>query len=320
MNDNQARMNPKALTTPIVPCLWFDDQAEAAARFYVSAFAGGRVVATSRYPESSDNPGGKPRGSVLTVEFEVAGQRFTALNGGPIFTVNPSISFFVFVDTAEEADHLFSKLVKNGQALMPLGEYPWSKSYGWVQDRFGVSWQIMTGGRPQTEATIAACLMFSGRVHGKAEDALQSYAKIFKDARVDSIERYGTGEGPENTVKHGRISIGGQTLIAMDSHVQHGVTFNEGVSLQVMCESQRELDHYWEALSEGGEQGPCGWLKDRFGVSWQVVPKDIAEWMTSKDTAARDRAFQAVMGMKKLDIAAIRTAFEGRALPQSARI
>lgn len=314
MNNQQAQVNRKAVTPgPIVPCLWFDDQAEAAADLYVSAFSGGRIVATSRYPESSDNPGGKPRGSILTVELELAGQRFTALNGGPIFTVNPSISFFVFVDTAEEADRLFSKLGDGGQALMPLGDYPWSKRYGWIQDRFGVSWQIMTGERPQTGTTIAACLMFSGSVHGKAEAALQSYVKIFKNARADAIERYAAGEGPEHTVKHGRISIGGQTLIAMDSHVKHEFSFNEGVSLQVLCDNQRELDHYWEALAEGGEHGPCGWLKDRFGVSWQVVPKDIAEWFASRDTAARDRAFQAVMGMKKLDIATIRTAFEGRA-------
>jgi predicted 3-demethylubiquinone-9 3-methyltransferase (glyoxalase superfamily) len=300
-----------ATTRPITPCLWFDDQAESAAEFYVSMFSAGSILATSHYPEFSDNPGGKPRGSVLTVEFELAGQRFTALNGGPIFRVNPSISFFVFVDAAADADSLASRLAVGGQELMPLGEYPWSQRYGWVQDRFGVSWQIMLGGRPQTGAKIAPCLMFAGSVHGKAEAALQRYANIFENARIDSIEHYGAGEGPENTVKHGRLSVGAQTLIAMDSHVEHGFTFNEAVSLQVVCESQREIDKYWDALSEGGEQGPCGWLKDRFGVSWQIVPKGIAEWMTSRDTAARDRAFHAVMGMKKLDIATIRTAFEG---------
>jgi predicted 3-demethylubiquinone-9 3-methyltransferase (glyoxalase superfamily) len=79
-----------------------------------------------------------------------------------------------------------------------------------------------------------------------------------------------------------------------------------------MCEDQAEVDRYWEALGAGGNHGPCGWLKDRFGLSWQVVPKEISTWMTSGDAAARDRAFQAVMGMGKLDLAAIRRAFEGR--------
>lgn len=297
---------------PLVPCLWFDDQAERAASFYTETFPGGRVTAVSHYPESGDNPSGKPRGSVLTVEFEVAGQRFTALNGGPNFTINPSISFFVHVDTAEQVERLFKKLESGGEVLMPLGEYPWSARYGWVKDRFGVSWQVIAGRRPEGGATIAPCLMFAGSQHGKAEAALNAYARIFRNARVEAFERYAAHEGPEGTIKHGRIAIGAQTLIAMDSHIDHGFTFNEGLSLQVMCDDQADLDRYWAALSEGGEEGPCGWLKDRFGVSWQVVPTGIAGWMSSKDTAARDRAFRAVMGMKKLDIAAIQAAFDGR--------
>jgi predicted 3-demethylubiquinone-9 3-methyltransferase (glyoxalase superfamily) len=298
---------------PIVPCLWFDDQAEAAARFYIETFRAGAITAVSRYPESSDNPSGKPRGSVLTVEFEIAGQRFTALNGGPHFTINPSISFFVHAETPEEADRLFTRLASGGSVLMPLGEYPWSRRYGWTCDRFGVSWQVITGSRPQTPSPIMPCLMFTGRQHGHAEAALATYAKLFPGGRVETLDRYAESEGPEGTIKHGRIRIGEQSLSAMDSHIDHGFTFNEAVSLQVMCDDQAEVDRYWAALSEGGEQGPCGWLKDRFGVSWQVVPSSIAEWLTSTDTAAKDRAFQAVMTMKKLDIATIQAAFAGRA-------
>jgi predicted 3-demethylubiquinone-9 3-methyltransferase (glyoxalase superfamily) len=298
--------------SPIVPCLWFDDQATAAAEFYTSTFPGGRVTAVSHYPESSDNPSGKPRGSVLTVEFEVAGQRFTALNGGPQFSINPSLSFFAYVDSVDEAERLFARLASGGRVLMPIAEYPWSPRYGWANDRFGVSWQVITGQRPAGAAVIAPCLMFNGRVHGKAESALEAYARILPQGSVEAIERYSAGEGgTEGTVKHGRITVGAQTLIAMDSHIDHGFTFNEAVSLQVMCEDQAEVDRYWAALSEGGEQGPCGWLKDRFGVSWQVVPSCIVEWITSKDTAARDRAFKAVMNMGKLDIATIRAAFLG---------
>jgi predicted 3-demethylubiquinone-9 3-methyltransferase (glyoxalase superfamily) len=106
--------------------------------------------------------------------------------------------------------------------------------------------------------------------------------------------------------------IAGQETVAMDSHIQHGSAFNEGLSLQVMCKDQSEVDHHWASLSEGGEQGPCGWLKDRFGLSWQVVPADIVAWLTSKDVAARDRAFEAMMGMSKPDIAALQAAFTGK--------
>jgi predicted 3-demethylubiquinone-9 3-methyltransferase (glyoxalase superfamily) len=294
----------------IIPCLWFDSEAEEAAAFYVEAFPDGLIAATSRYPESNDNPGGRPRGSVLTVEFEVAGQRFTALNGGPMFVMNPSISFFVYVDGPEQASRLFSDLADGGEVLMPIDSYPWSERYGWVEDRFGVSWQVMAARRAPGDATIVPCLMFAGAQHGRAEEAMREYARIFAGGRIDSVERYAFGEGPTSAVKHGRFVLAGQQMTAMDSHVGHGVTFNEAISLQVMCEDQDELDCYWEALSEGGEKGECGWLKDRFGLSWQVAPTAIAEWMATEDAVARDRAFAALLQMKKLDIAALKRAYE----------
>jgi predicted 3-demethylubiquinone-9 3-methyltransferase (glyoxalase superfamily) len=296
----------------ITPCIWLDDQAEQAAAFYVRTFPAGRIIAASRYPESSDNPSARPRGSVLTVDFEVAGQRFTALNGGPIFVLNPSISFFVHVDTPADAERLFAALADGGEVLMPLDSYPWSERYGWVKDRFGVSWQVIAGRRAEGGRTIAPCLMFAGPQHGRAAEAMRLFAGIFPGGRIDSMERYAAGEGPPGTVKHGRFGLAGHEMVAMDSHVDHGVTFNEALSLQVMCEDQDEIDRYWTALSDGGEPGPCGWLKDRFGLSWQVVPTAIAEWMTSTDTAARDRAFEVMLQMKKLDIAALRRAYEGR--------
>jgi len=296
---------------PIVPCLWFDDQAEAAARFYTETFPTGRVTAVSRYPESSDNPSGKPRGSVMTVEFDVAGQRFTALNGGPEFVPNPSISFFVQVETVEEADRLFSALAERGEVLMPLDAYPWSQRYGWAKDRFGISWQVIAGRRAPADPTIVPCLMFSGAQQGTAEEAIRAYVGIFPEGRIVSVERYAAGEGPEGNVKHGRFVVAGQHMVAMDSHIDHGITFNEAISLQLMCQDQDEVDRYWAALCEGGQEGPCGWLEDRFGVSWQVVPIGIDDWMASRDIAARDRAFRALMGMKKLDIAALQAAFDG---------
>ncbi len=292
----------------IVPCLWFDDQAERAADFYTRTFPQGRITAVSHYPASSDNPSGKPHGSVLTVEFEIVGQRFTALNGGPQFELNPSISFFVQL-AADQVDGMFSALSQGGEVLMPLDAYPWSERYGWVRDRFGVSWQVMA--QRVEGATIVPCLMFSDAQHGRAEAAMQTYTRIFPGGRVVSISRYAAGEGPVGTVKHARFHLAGHEFAVTDSHVVHGFAFNEAISLQVMCDGQAEVDRYWSALSEGGEQGPCGWLKDRYGLSWQVVPARIAEWMASSDVAARDRAFAAVMRMRKLDIAAIEAAFSG---------
>ncbi len=297
-------------TGPVVPCLWFDDQAEQAGQFYTQIFPNGRITAVSHYPQSSDNPSGKPRGSVLTVEFELAGQRFTALNGGPHFVMGPSISFFVHVDSSVEAERLFASLAEHGKVLMPLDTYPWSERYGWVQDRFGVSWQVILRQAGQLGATIVPCLMFAGAVRGKAEQAMQTYARIFPKGHIESLARYAPGEGPVDWIKHGRFVIAGQEMIAMDSHVVHQDTFNESISLQVMCQDQKEVDRYWAELSEGGKQGPCGWLKDPFGVSWQIVPIGIVDWMTSKDTAAKDRAFQAMLKMTKLEIAELEKAFK----------
>lgn len=297
----------------IIPCIWLDDQAEQAAQSYARVFSDTRVVATTRYPETGDNPSGRPPGSVLTVELELAGQRFTLMNGGPLFKINPSVSFFVYVDTAAEADRTFAALLDGGEALMPIDRYPWSERYGWVKDRYGVTWQVMTGQRPPSGESIVPCLMFVGKQHRRAEEALRFFAELFPRGRVEDIERYEAAEGPEGTVKHGRFSLDGQTLVAMDSHGDHRFGFNEAMSLQVMCDGQAEVDRFWHRLSEGGVPGPCGWLKDRFGISWQVVPKDIVTWMTSKDVRARDRAFAALLSMQKLDVAALQRAFQGDA-------
>jgi len=301
-------MTPSSI---IVPCVWLNDQAEPAAAFYQRTFAGSQVTAISHYPESADNPGGLPRGSILTVEVAIGDLRLTLLNGGPQFSPNTTISFFVHVGTTAEAERLFAILREGGESLMELGTYPWSQRYGWVRDRFGVSWQVITGERAPGAAMIVPCLMFSGPQSGRAEAAMGQYTRIFPDSRIDAVERYTAGEGPEGGVKHGRFTLGDQEMIAMDSHVSHDMTFNEGLSLQVICKDQNQIDRTWAALGDGGQPGPCGWLKDRFGLSWQLVPKEIGQWMSSNDVQARDRAFAAMMKMTKPDVATLTRAFAG---------
>jgi len=162
------------IKTKIVPCLWFDDQAEAAAKLYTSIFKGSKILKTTHYTAAGQEQHGRPPGSVMTVEFELAGQTFTALNGGPIFK------------------------------------------------------------------------------------------------------------------------------------------FNEAVSFQIMCETQDEIDHFWSKLSAGGQEGPCGWLKDKFGLSWQVVPAMMAELFSDEDPQKAGRAMQAMLKMKKLDIAQLKRAAAGK--------
>jgi predicted 3-demethylubiquinone-9 3-methyltransferase (glyoxalase superfamily) len=298
-------------TPELVPCVWLDGQAEAAARLYTRAFPGAHADLVLHSPTGVDSPSGRPRGSVLLVELVAAGARLTLLDGGPQFRPSPNVSFFVVVATAGEADRAWSVLAEGGQPLMPIEAYPWSPRYGWIQDRFGVSWQVMTA--PGPEARIVPCFMFAGTVHGRAEDAMKAWTAVFPASRVEAVERYGAGEGgPDGKVKHGRFVLAGQPFVAMDSHVAHDRTFDEGVSVQVMCEDQAAVDRYWAALSAGGEPGPCGWLKDRFGVSWQVVPTAMRRWFSDENPAGRDRCFQAMLQMGKLDVGALERAWAGR--------
>ncbi|HVP66851.1 MAG TPA: VOC family protein [Anaeromyxobacteraceae bacterium] len=297
------------MTAPrIVPCLWLDDQAEAAARHWIRAL-GGRLVAASRYPESFDNPARRPRGSVLAVELEAGGVRFTALNGGPRFRPNPSVSFFVMLPSADEVDRVHEVLAEGGETLMPLRAWPWSERYGWVQDRYGVSWQLMLARDPGPR--VVPCLLFAGAQAGRAEVAMAFWTAALPGGRVVSVSRYQAGEGPVGQVKHGRFQLLGQDLAATDSHLGHGFAFDEGVSLQVRCRDQAEVDRCWAILADGGSHGRCGWLRDRFGVSWQVVPDAITHWLSEGVPAARERACRAIWSMEKLDAAAIDGAWEG---------
>lgn len=286
----------------IATCFWHDADAEAAAALYTSLFPRSRVRGVSRYPD----------GRALVAELEVDGQRVQLLNGGPIFKMNPSISTFVQLDSADEVDRVYAGLVDGGMALMPLGAYPWSPRYAWVQDRFGASWQLIVGRHEPGDPLLVPCLMFANANHGRAAEAIALYTRVFADGRTLRIEHYAPGEGPVETIKHGRFVIGGRELVAMDAHGGHGFTFGEGISLAVSCRDQAEVDHLWDALiADGGAPSRCGWLKDRFGVSWQIVPAMLGELQARGDGAATGRMFQALMGMDKLDIAGLERAYRG---------
>jgi len=145
----------------------------------------------------------------------------------------------------------------------------------------------------------------------QAEQAVKLYTSVFKNSRVTSAHRYGdAGPGPKGTVMTMGFELAGQAFVAMNG----GPTFKfaEGISLSVSCETQAEVDYYWDKLLAGGKPSQCGWLKDRFGLSWQIVPTVLGEMMGSPDRAAGKRAADAMMKMVKLDIAALQAAFQGR--------
>lgn len=269
----------------IYPCLWFNRNALEAANLYCAVFKDTHIV--------DETP------SVVT--FKSSGEKFMCLNGGPEFPMNPSISFSVVCESIEEIDSYWKLLTEGGKELMPLDKYPWSERYAWVQDRFGTSWQLSYGKMEDVGQKFSPTLMFTESKAGKAEEAIGFYTSVFEPSSVIGISRYEAGDGDmEGTVKHAQFTLGNYVMMAMDSSLKHGFEFNEGVSLVVECDTQEQIDYYWMRLAEGGREDQCGWLKDQFGVSWQVVPSILPQLMS--DPERSQRVAGAFMKMKKFDI------------------
>jgi predicted 3-demethylubiquinone-9 3-methyltransferase (glyoxalase superfamily) len=155
--------------------------------------------------------------------------------------------------------------------------------------------------------------MFVGKVMGKAEEAINFYVSVFHNATVGDILRYGKGEEPdkEGTIKHASFTLEGKEFAGMDSAREHNFTFNEAISLMVHCETQEEIDYYWERLSADPKAEQCGWLKDKYGLSWQVVPNAMDEMMKDKDEKRLARVTEAFLKMKKFDIETVKKAYRG---------
>jgi len=281
----------------ITPFLWFDKEASEAAKQYISVFKNSRIISSTIMNDT-------PSGTVEIVSVELSGQEFTLMSAGPLFKFNPSVSFLVACKTGGEVDSIWDRLSGGGTALMDLGKYPFSERYGWVQDRFGLSWQIMHIGDRQIKQRITPTLMFVGSQCGRAEEAINFYTSVFDDARAGNILRYGKNEDPdkEGTVKHAAFTLEGQEFGAMDSAYKHAFSFNEAISFVVNCKDQAELDYYWGKLSHDPKSEQCGWLKDRFGLSWQVVPTILPRLLQDNDAEKRARVTKAMLQMKKIDI------------------
>jgi len=247
----------------IFPCLWYDGDAKESADFYCQVF-GGTIT--------TDTP--------VVLNIELFGQKLMLLNGGHQFKKNASVSFMVLCETEEEVEKYWSPLSENGLVLMELGEYPWSKKYGWVRDRFGVTWQVYLGEK-QGEQKIIPTLMFIHKNNGKAMEAMELYTEVFPNSKIGNVLKYGDGVGnesheiPEN-VQNAHFEIDDYSFFCMDNSYDHEFDFNEGISIVVMTDNQEQTDHLWNSLTkDGGRESMCGWLKDKFGMSWQIVPKKL---------------------------------------------
>lgn len=295
-------MNRKEPLQKIVPYLWFDHEAQEAAVFYTYVFKSGKIDRITRV-----GPG-------AVVEFDIGGFNFIGLNGGTAAKFTPAISFLVAFNSAGEVESTYAGLITGGTALMPLDKYPFSGCYAWVQDKYGLSWQLMyTDGR-EFRQKITPTLMYVGPQCGKAEAAVDFYTAVFRGAAKGDVLRYQKGEEPDaaGTVKHAAFTLEGIDFAAMDSAHDHRFNFSEAVSLLIQCQTQAEIDRYWEQLAAGGGQaGRCGWLKDRYGVSWQVVPDVLSRMLQDPDPEKAARVTAAFLQMGKFDIAALEQAYRG---------
>lgn len=269
----------------IYPCLWFNGQAKAAAELYCSIFKNSKIMVDTS----------------MVVTFDLAGQKFMGLNGGPRHVPNSSISFFVVCETLDEIEHAWEALLEGGQVLMPLNKYEWSAQYGWLQDKYNISWQLALGKLEEVGQKIMPTLMFTNQQAGQAEQAIYFYTSIFANSSVVGILNYDeTDNEVAGTVKHAQFKLGQQVFMAMDSSMPDSFSFNEGISLVVNCENQEEIDYYWGKLIEGGREDKCGWLKDKYGLSWQIVPVILGKLMS--DPEKGPRVMQAFLQMTKFDL------------------
>ena len=295
----------------IIPHLWFDKEAKEAAEFYVSAFPDSKITHSSVIKNT-------PSGDCDILSFDLAGYSFMAISAGPYFKLNPSVSFMLNFDPSkdpnakESLDKLWEKLSDGGTTMMPLQEYPFSKWYGWV--KYGVSWQlILTNPSGEERPFIVPAIMFVGDNTGKAEEATDFYISVFKDSKRGTLAKYPAGMEPdkESSVMFTDFNLLGQWFAAMDSGRLHGFSFSEATSLIVNCDTQEEIDYYWEKLSAVPESEQCGWLKDKYGFSWQIVPRSMNEMMGTGTPEQVARVTEAFLKMKKFDIATLEKAFQG---------
>ncbi|RFA25198.1 hypothetical protein CAI21_19705 [Alkalilimnicola ehrlichii] len=291
--------------------LWFDRQAEEAANFYTSLFDNARITAIDRYRKAGQEIHGQQPGQVMTVAFELEDQAFVGLNGGPLFTFSPSISFMVNCTSIEEVDTLWKKLAVQGTPLMPLDSYPFSERYGWIQDRYGVSWQLIYGPEKAPQK-IMPTLMFVGDNYGEVDAAMAFYTDVFPHSQTDAVFRYGPGQEPDkaDAVAYADFVLDGHRFAAMESAQPHDFGFSEAISIIVHCQNQEEVDRYWSRLSADPAAERCGWLKDRFGISWQIIPTALYDLLRDSDPAKGESVMSALLQMKKLDIAALKRAYD----------
>lgn len=299
-------------TQKIIPHLWFNNEVKEATNFYVNIFPDSKI-------ENIVTLHNTPSGDSEIVTFKLLDYSFMAINGGPYYKFTPAISFVMVFEEKDknaksEIKRIWDELISGGIARMPLQEYDFSKLYGWVEDKYGVNWQLMlVDGLNEEDKRIIPHLLFTEDVAGRAEEATNFYISNFKNSKRESIYKYPSGMEPdkEGTVMFTDFYLEGICFAAADSAREHNYTFTPAISLIINCESQAEIDYYWDKLSYVKEAEACGWLVDKYGVSWQVNPALMDEMFSKATKDELARITKAFLPMKKIEIEKIVAAYKG---------
>lgn len=273
------------------PCLWVDNQVEEMTELYTKVFENGKPLKTLYFLEDAH---GKI-GDILTQSVQLANQEFILLNGGPEFKATPSISYMVTCTSETQLQVLWQELSEGGKLLMNLVIYPGVGQFGWLEDRFGISWQFSLD-QSSSSQKITPCFMFSGEQYGNASRAVAEWIEVFQSGEI--LEHY---SNEDSTTKLAKFTLHQQEFMAMDSAVDHNFTFSLANSFYVYCENQKEIDRLWTAITSKGTEMPCGWMGDRFGVAWQTVTRDMDTMLDRKNLTKALAVTQAVYGMMKID-------------------
>lgn len=292
----------------IYPCFWYDFTAEEAADLYQQALPNTSVVSTLHYP-TEELPAFQQdfAGLPLMVELTINGFSINLFNGGDAFTPNPSLSLMLIFDPSSNPDaeqalrHAAAVLGEEGNAIMPLGEYPFSPLYAWIEDKYGVSWQLLTPMEPLREGRpfVLPTFLFGHITDSRARAALNLYTEIFEDAEIGTVIPYDETAEPVDMggVIYSEMQLADQWFVAMDAAEPVEFSFTPGASLLVKCTTQEEIDRLWDGLSATPSAEQCGWCRDEFGFSWQIIPEAFQTLCTDP------QAYAAMMKMKKIILA-----------------
>ena len=189
---------------------------------------------------------------------------------------------------------------------MELGQYPFSPRYAWVQDPFGVNWQVMQSDQP---TQIVPGFLFTGPHIGQAESAIRHYIATIPHSNPQALEK-----GPDGLVQYATFTLNGQTFAATESSFDHGFDFSPAISLLLSCETEAEFESIWTSFTDETTDPQCGWVTDRFGITWQIVPEALFALINCDDGDRRERVLKAMYPMKKIDLAVLKQAFHGNVL------